>query len=263
MFKKVLGGMLLIAMLSVLFPSHLQASEIFDLTNAHRGIFSIDHPLEDKRIKVMVQKGTSTYYHDLNQFFHYYPLQLGSGEYTLTLLEHVSGTKYSVVYSQKVKVQLLSDEISFTQNSYPLYWKEDGNLQNLARDLTIKENSDEARARAIYEYIVKNISYDREKIHGLESDYVPSAEEILTSRKAICYDFAALYATMLRSIGIPAKVVKGYKDDIQEYHAWNEVYLKDKGWVTVDTTYDAVMLEAGKAFEFAKAADDYIVEREY
>ena len=39
---------------------------------------------------------------------------------------------------------------------------------------------------------------------------------------------------MLRSQGIPAKVITGYVSDGAVYHAWNMIYLKESGWITVE-----------------------------
>jgi len=36
---------------------------------------------------------------------------------------------------------------------------------------------------------------------------------------------------MLRSVGVPAKMVKGYTTNFKEYHAWNEVYVNDKWYI--------------------------------
>ncbi len=47
---------------------------------------------------------------------------------------------------------------------------------------------------------------------------------------------------MLRSIDIPTKLVMGYKNDIEKYHAWNEVYLDGK-WINLDTTYDSAYVQ--------------------
>ena len=44
---------------------------------------------------------------------------------------------------------------------------------------------------------------------------------------------SAMAAAMLRSQGVPTKLVIGYAD--QTYHAWNEVYL-DGGWQRCDPT---------------------------
>lgn len=255
--------LLFIFILSPVGQASLEASSVFDLSGIAEGTFKVDHPLADKKLKVMVQRGATTYYYDLKDSYNVFPLQFGSGEYSLALLENLSGTKYTVKYSAKAHVELSGENTPFLQCAYPIFWNNKDKVAQLAQQLTGKLGTDEEKAVALYNYVITNISYDREKIHGLGSDYVPSVEDVLTSEKAICYDYAALYAAMLRSVDIPAKLVKGYKNDIDTYHAWNEVYLKDKGWVTADATYDAVLLEAGTSYEFAKDAGDYIKEKEY
>lgn len=37
---------------------------------------------------------------------------------------------------------------------------------------------------------------------------------------------------MLRSQGIPTKMIFGYVGDV--YHAWNMFYTKENGWITVE-----------------------------
>jgi transglutaminase-like putative cysteine protease len=40
---------------------------------------------------------------------------------------------------------------------------------------------------------------------------------------------------MLRSQGIPTKIIFGYVgEDGELYHAWNMYYTKESGWVTVE-----------------------------
>jgi transglutaminase/protease-like cytokinesis protein 3 len=65
---------------------------------------------------------------------------------------------------------------------------------------------------------------------------------------------------MLRSTGIPAKLVKGYANyNPGVYHAWNEVYL-DGQWHVIDTTLDA---STGIYDEIFKDASDYTKVSEY
>ena len=66
---------------------------------------------------------------------------------------------------------------------------------------------------------------------GAVTTYTPDIEAIMSSRKGICFDYAAVMASMLRSQGIPTKLVMGYVP--QGYHAWNEVYFEGVGWVIV------------------------------
>ena len=91
---------------------------------------------------------------------------------------------------------------------------------------------------------------------------MPNIEQTLKSKSGICYDYAALMAGMLRSLNIPTKLVKGYKNDLNNYHAWNEVLIEDK-WVIIDTTYDAAFVKANREVDMIKSLNEYNKIREY
>ena len=86
---------------------------------------------------------------------------------------------------------------------------------------------------AIFEYVTTSIRYDYNKAKTVKSGYLPNVDEILTIRKGICFDYAAVMASMCRAQGIPTKLITGYVAPNGVYHAWNEVYTKEKGWITV------------------------------
>ncbi len=68
------------------------------------------------------------------------------------------------------------------------------------------------------------------------------------TREGYCEHFASAFAVMMRSAGIPARVVTGYQggffNRVGEYwlvrnsdaHAWAEVWLSGRGWVRIDPT---------------------------
>ena len=60
----------------------------------------------------------------------------------------------------------------------------------------------------------------------------------MATGKGICFDYASLAAAMLRSQGIPAKVIFGYVSPNDLYHAWNVFYTKKTGWVSVEFKVD-------------------------
>ena len=65
-------------------------------------------------------------------------------------------------------------------------------------------------------------------------------------RSGNCEYFAAALAVMLRSLGIPARVVGGFQRGewnpygryfmvrLQDAHSWVEAYIDGAGWVTLD-----------------------------
>ena len=51
----------------------------------------------------------------------------------------------------------------------------------------------------------------------------------MAAKTGICFDYAALMAAMLRSQGVPVKLVVGYTGNV--YHAWLNVWSEKDGWV--------------------------------
>ena len=96
-------------------------------------------------------------------------------------------------------------------------------------DLAKDTYSDLDVVQNIYNYVIKNISYDTEKAQNVSYGYVPDIDDTLSSKKGICFDYAALMTSMLRSQNIPTKLEVGYSGDA--YHAWISTYIDDKGWV--------------------------------
>ncbi len=74
---------------------------------------------------------------------------------------------------------------------------------------------------------------------------------LFDSKIGYCVHFASAFASSARMIGIPSRIVTGYKADrtnaINNYllikeadaHAWVELYLKTKGWVRFEPTSTA------------------------
>ena len=87
--------------------------------------------------------------------------------------------------------------------------------------------------------MVDNVSYDNDKASKLKqaTGYVPNPDKTLTSKKGVCFDYASLGAAMLRSVGIPTKIVTGYVSPDQIYHAWIMVYI-DGTWKSAQFSVD-------------------------
>ncbi len=56
----------------------------------------------------------------------------------------------------------------------------------------------------------------------------------------------------------------GYKNDIEVYHAWNQIYLSDKDeWVNIDTTYGAGYKSGKSKPSMIRDASEYKIEKQY
>ena len=81
----------------------------------------------------------------------------------------------------------------------------------------------------VYLYIIENITYDEELAATVTGGYLPDVDRTLKTKKGICFDYASVMSSMLRSQKIPTKLEVGYAGEA--YHAWISVYLEDVGWV--------------------------------
>jgi transglutaminase-like putative cysteine protease len=189
---------------------------------------------------------------------------MGSGQYKISILENIEGTSYRAVMTQTVDVSL-SDPLKVYLNSIQnVDWNNSMKAIIKAGELTRGLNSDSEKIKAIYDYITENISYDETKLGKVGSNYIPSIDDTIAKKSGICYDYASLFAAMLRSAGIPAKLVKGYTPNVDGYHAWNEVYMKDSGeWVVIDTTYDSQLKAADYEVDMIKDSKSYNKSKEY
>ena len=77
--------------------------------------------------------------------------------------------------------------------------------------------------------MVRNLTNYKQKAKNVQSGYLPNVDKVLAEKKGICFDYAALMTAMLRSQGIPTKLVVGYTGDV--YHAWINTFIPEKGWV--------------------------------
>lgn len=61
---------------------------------------------------------------------------------------------------------------------------------------------------------MKTLTYDKKKAQTVQSGYLPNVDQVLASKTGICFDYAALMTAMLRSQGIPTKLVVGYTGNV-------------------------------------------------
>ena len=111
-------------------------------------------------------------------------------------------------------------------------------IWNLADKLTKGMDTPEAKARAIYDYVVNNLTYDKTTPGWGKGD----TERACDIKKGNCTDFHSLFISLARASGIPARFVIGFplleapKGTIPGYHCWAEFYIAGHGWVPVDTS---------------------------
>lgn len=234
------------------------------IENANDGTAKLTYNNEyDVKVKLLVQlTGGTQYKYDIpkGSVNINIPLTQGNGEYKLILCRNISGTKYAVIQTVSITQRLANDNDAYLSSSYIISWDKTNAAIKKAQSLASKGDKND-KIKYIYEYVVKNYSYDYTKaknINDITKDYayIPDVAKVYSEKKGICYDYSVLLASMLRSVGVPAKVVTGYTPNVKVYHAWNNVYADSK-WNVIDATYDAQMYKAKAKYSMYKSFSDY------
>ena len=116
-------------------------------------------------------------------------------------------------------------------------------IDNKAKEIIKFCEDDRSKAKRIYTWIGTNIQYDSEKASkALNEEELNGSGSIAAwcNGKGICFDYACLYVSMARAVGLKVRLVTGEAFDGNSYgpHAWNQVYLTDEEkWINVDTTF--------------------------
>ena len=214
-------------------------SEI-DASNTADGYVKVKYLNETtKKLKVIIEKDSVQYTYDLNGKGEYetYPLQMGDGSYKIRVFENISDKKYATKQTVTIKVKLNDQNAPYLISSQMVNYNDTSETVKKAHELVEGKTTDIEKVDIIYDYVISNISYDNEKAKTVKSGYLPSIDDILKSNKGICFDYAAVMAAMLRSEKIPVKLVTGYSSNLSAFHAWNEVYTKEDGWIVLNEMY--------------------------
>lgn len=202
-----------------------------DYSNAAEGYISVLYSGSADGGKVRLKCGSVQYDHDLAAGKReYFPL-MDSGSYSVKVYEHVSGANYAQLIDGSFDVSLRSaTEMYLYPNKY-INFNSSSACVKKAAELCAGETDDVEKIALIFTYLTDTTVYDKQLAATVQSGYIPDPDSTLASKKGICFDYASLFAAMCRSQGIPTRLVIGYADpDI--YHAWNEVYTDETGWIT-------------------------------
>ncbi len=217
--------------------THTCDSATIDVSNVSEGYFMADYHGTNEKVKLQVTGPDGiTYSYNLHGGYEVFPLTAGNGTYTIGVYENVSDNKYSTALSLTVEVAITNEfgpylypnqYVNFDASSLPV---------DKAVDLAYTANSDLDVVENVYNYMIDNYSYDYDKAATVKSGYLPVVDEVYQAQTGICFDYAAVMATMLRSQNIPTRLEVGFVGDT--YHAWISTYIEDIGWINGIIEFD-------------------------
>lgn len=119
-------------------------------------------------------------------------------------------------------------------------------IATLAEQITAGERTPYLKASAIERYLASTYGYTLQLPRVTPRD--PIANFLFERKKGHCEYFASSMAVMLRTLGIPSRIVNGFRggeyNDVtgsyiiraRDAHSWVEAYFPGYGWYTFDPT---------------------------
>ena len=172
---------------------------------------------------------TYTYVLDSGGEYETFPLADGNGSYALHLYENIEGTTYAQAFADSIQVTLDNEFSPFLYPNQYVDFNADSQAVAFGEKLAQGADNDFDVLKNVYQWITDNISYDYELADSVGTGYLPNCDKVLESEKGICFDYAALACTILRSQRIPSRLVIGYAGE--QYHAWISVFIEGEGWI--------------------------------
>lgn len=171
------------------------------------------------------------------------------------------------------KLRTVSNEYDMETQDYRLLTEEDlsERTKSLVREVTQSADTLYDKAVAIEEWL-----QSREFVYTLNSPSLPETNAvdyfIGVTRQGHCELFGSAMALMLRSLGVPARVVSGYRggewsSSDQSYtvrrnmaHLWVEVLFPEFGWVRFDPSPQRGEYSTNTYSEFARMLSSKVLQ---
>ena len=122
-------------------------------------------------------------------------------------------------------------------------------VSELAINITSDKKTPLDKATAIEQYLKRNYRYTLNPGKGIGKN--PVEDFLFFTKEGYCEQYANAMAVMLRTIGIPSRLVTGFLPGEwnkfgnyliirkRDAHSWVEAYMPDAGWVIFDSTPSA------------------------
>lgn len=202
-----------------------------DYSNTQDGYVMVRFTAQtSKKLKSQVRGPSTTYTYTIQPgIWTAFPLSDGEGGYQVTVFENVADTRYAAVASASFTVALRDEFAPFLCSNQYVNYADAPQSVAKAAELTAPQPNVLSKVKAVYDFVVTNFSYDTDLAASVQSGYLPNLDQVLQKRRGICFDYASMMAGMLRSQGVPCKLVVGYAGTA--YHAWISVWSPETGWV--------------------------------
>ena len=156
------------------------------------------------------------------------------------------------LYQYKIKTALnykIQEKTSYWENIAGLKIPENTNPETIRLGKKISQEIKDP------EKIVNHVlnMFNQQNFHytlnpPLTPGFNPVDQFLFKTKRGFCEHYASSFTLLMRSAGIPARVILGYQGGTvnplnnvmtvrqSDAHAWSEVWIKNRGWVRIDPT---------------------------
>lgn len=212
-------------------------SVTIDASHKNDGYLMIEYTGSSPKVKFQLTGPDQiTYTYNLTGGFEVFPFTSGSGSYSVGIFENIEGSSYSTLFTENIEVALTDETLPFLYANQYVNFSPDSAVVALGEELAYTKNNDIEVVEAVYNYIISNFTYDYEKAKTVPKGYLPVVDDVLNAKTGICFDYASVMATMLRTQNIPTRLEVGYMQE--EYHAWISIHTPEQGWINGVIEFD-------------------------
>lgn len=168
------------------------------------------------------------------------PLTYGNREYTISVTSAMKNESTGLGRASKkaeltVNLTNVSNTGAFLLSTGEVIFDADKMFIKKATELSQGCKNDFEKVAKIYDWLTNYLRYKDTEYTAL-GIYKCDLDKLYLRGTGVCYDYAVILAAMLRSQGIPSRVVFGkYANYMpEEGHVWNEVYIQSSGSIKTD-----------------------------
>lgn len=247
-----------------------------DLSHTDQGYMMVLYTGTAQKANIQVTGPDGTNYkYFFSSSANYVPVTFtsGDGSYIISAFENIEGDQYASLFTEMVEVSLKDEFLPYLYPNQYVSFSDQSNAVKKASELSANMDTDIDFLSAVYNYVIENITYDDDKAQSVQLGYLPDIDETLSTKRGICFDYAALMAAMLRSQGVPCKMSIGYSNEIK--HSWIDVYIEGTGWIDraiefdgeewklLDPTFASNAQDKASVEEYIGDGENYILQYNY
>ena len=222
---------------------HVEENDVVSLylSNVNDGYIMLTYKGTNEKVQFQIKAPNDiTYTYTITECHEptAFPLTAGTGSYVFTVYESINpnDSKYSIAFSYDMDIEVDDEFNPYLLPNVYVDFIEDSACVAKGMELAEECYSDLDVVENVYEFVINTVIYDLEEAKDIPYGYIPNPDEVLSTEKGICFDYASLMTAMLRSQSIPTRLEVGYAGEA--YHAWISCYVDEIGWVSNIIEFD-------------------------